>query len=379
MNGLQRACLAVSRFAYERLARPVIFRASAQTAHQRLMRLLGWLDASPILCRLLGSIHRLLFEYQEIEIGGVKLIYPLILAAGMVKGEGFQTETDALAAVEGGRNIIPGWRSVPDLLGLVEFGSFTRHPRMGNPGTVIWRDQPTRSTQNRVGLKNPGAVAAAAFLAKHRAYLPPQFGINIAVSPGVSDVQQQEAEVLEAVIAFLDQNIYATWFTLNISCPNTEDDPNGRQTETQTRQLCAALVEHIRSRQLTIPVWVKISPGLAAEQYRILMRVFHEVGVRAVIATNTLGWPAPDDPSLTAGVGGGRLHSCAMDAVRALVQEKMRYDYAVDVIGCGGVMDGRTYQDFLDCGAVAVQYWSALIYRGPLAAAVIQNELQHVT
>jgi dihydroorotate dehydrogenase len=377
MNSFRRACLAVSRFVYERLARPVLFRSSAQTAHHRMMRLLFWLDSSPILCGLLGSIHRLFFENSQTEIGGVKLSFPLILAAGMVKGEGFQSENEALAAVDAGRNVIPGWRSVPKLVGLVEFGSFTRHPRLGNAGMVIWRDPSTQSTQNRVGLKNPGAVAAAAFLAKHRAHLPPQFGINIAVSPGVDNSAQQQAEIVQAASAFLDHGIYPTWFTLNISCPNTEDDPTGNQTETQTRQLCAAFVELVRSHQQDIPLWVKVSPGLAAEQYRILMRVFHEVGVKVVLATNTLGQPSPEDATLTAGLGGGKLHTCALDTVRLLVQEKTRHGYDIDVVACGGVMDGRTYQDFLDCGAAAVQYWSALIYRGPMAAAIIQNELKY--
>jgi dihydroorotate dehydrogenase len=378
MNTLRRVSLAASSFVYKRLARPVLFRSSAQTAHHRMMRLLSWLDSLPILCRLLGLIHRLFFESQQTEIGGVPLPFPLILAAGMVKGEGFQSEIEALAAVEQGRNIIPGWRSIPKLVGLVEFGSFTRHPRLGNAGMVMWREPSTQSTQNRVGLKNPGAVAAAAFLAKHRAHLPPQFGINIAVSPGVDYIEQQ-AEIVQAVSAFLGQGICPTWFTLNISCPNTEDDPTGNQTELQTRQLCAAFVELIRSYQLAIPVWVKVSPGLATDQYRILMRVFHEVGVKVVLATNTLGQPTPDDTSLVAGVGGGRLHACALAAVRLLMQEKIRHGYDIDVVGCGGVLDGRTYQDFLDCGAAAVQYWSALIYRGPMAAAIIQNELNHVT
>jgi dihydroorotate dehydrogenase len=307
----------------------------------------------------------------------VKLTYPLMLSAGMVKGLGFQSEADALDAVQQGLNIIPGWRCVPRLVGLVEFGSFTRYPRMGNTGTIIWRDASTQSTQNRVGLKNPGAMAAAAFLAKHRVDLPKQFGINIAVSPGVDDVDQQLTEILEAVSAFLDQGIQPTWCTLNVSCPNTEDDPNGRQTEAQTRQLCAGLVDYLKDRGCNIPVWVKISPGLTAEQYRILMRVFHETGVQAVIATNTLGQPVPDDPNVIAGVGGGKLHNCALEAVQTLMQEKTRNHYDVDVIGCGGVLDGRAYQDFLACGVGAVQYWSALVYRGPLAAAVIQNELKH--
>jgi dihydroorotate dehydrogenase len=374
MNIARRGFLAANQFAYEHVARPVIFRWSAQDAHQRMVGLLRRLDASPLLCGLLRAAHQAAFEGCETSIGGVKLSYPLMLSAGMVKGLGFQTDADALDAVVRGQNIIPGWRSVPSLVGLVEFGSFTRHPRMGNAGTVIWRDVPTQSTQNRVGLKNPGAAAAAAFLAKHRTALPPQFGINIAVSPGVVDVDQEQKDVLEAVSTFLDQGIQPTWFTLNVSCPNTEDDPGGRQTEAQTRQLCSALVGYLLDRKFTIPVWVKISPGLAVEQYRILMRVFHEVGAQAVIATNTLGQSVPDDSTMMAGVGGGKLHNYALEAVQILMEARTRYHYAVDVIGCGGILDGRTYQDFRACGVGAVQYWSALVYRGPLAAAVIQNE-----
>jgi dihydroorotate dehydrogenase len=377
MNVVRRGFLAVNRFSYERLARPLIFHKSAQDSHRQILHILARLDASPLLCALLARIHQATFDRIETFVGGLKLEYPSILAAGMVKGDGFQSEAEALDAVHNGKNIIPGWRSLPRLVGLVEFGSFTRYPRMGNPGTVIWRDEKTRSTQNRVGLKNPGAAAAAAFLAKHRQDLPRQFGINIAVSPGVDDLEQQRTEVLEAAGAFFDQQLRPTWLTLNISCPNTEDDLQGRQTETLAQELCGTLVDYIREQQLTIPLWVKVSPGLAAEQYRILMRVFHQIGVSAVIATNTLGQPAPGNPQVIAGVGGGVLHQSALETVRTLAAEKALEGYALDVIGCGGVLDGQSYQDFLDCGVRAVQYWSALVYRGPLAPAIIQNELKH--
>lgn len=367
---------ALYSFFYEQVVRRVIFRSTAQQAHRRMLRLLAWLDGSPILCGLLTLAQRITTTKQGVLVGGITLPSPLILAAGLVKGEGFTSETEALAAIANGRNIIPGWRAMPAITGLVEFGSFTRHPRMGNPGTVVWRNEPTHSTQNRVGLKNPGAVAAAAFLARHREQLPKVFGINIATSPGVTDLAQEFQEVLEAFAAFVERGIHPAWFTLNLSCPNTEDDPCGRQTEAQTRQLCSAVVSYLHSKNVDRPLWVKISPELAPEQYQILMRVFHEVGVKAVIATNTLPRPTPDDTLLIAGVGGGRLHHAALEAVCCVAQVKAANGYAVDIIGCGGVMDRDTALAFLDSGARAVQYWSALIYRGPLAAAVIAGEVE---
>ena len=361
--------------AYQSLIRPLVFRASAQNAHDKAIRLLRALDGLPLATALAAALHRLSFSGAAIKVGGLRLSQPLILAAGLVKGDGFADEEDALLAVNQGRNIMPGWRIVPALAGPVEFGSFTRFPRLGNPGTVVWRQEATQSTQNRVGLRNPGAHAAARFLGERRSQLPKEFGINIAVSPGVEDINEQTRQVVESVAFFLNAGVLPTWFTLNLSCPNTEDDPQGHQLEAETSQLCGAFIDCLRARELEIPLWVKISPGLAIEQYRRLMRLFDEVGVEAVIATNTLAKPSADDDAVQAGVGGGDLFPAALDAVRQLLAEKQRHGYAVDVIACGGLLDGASFRQYLDLGVEAGQYWSALVYRGPFAAAIIESEL----
>ncbi len=208
----------------------------------------------------------------------------------------------------------------------------------------------------------------------HKKALPYQFGINISVSPGVDDPAVQAREVLEALAFFAEQGIYPSWFTLNLSCPNTEDDPNGHQTAEQAQQVCGAAADYLRAAWCKVPLWIKLGPTLADEQYCLLMRVFAEIGVEAVVVTNTLPMPTPDDAAITAGVAGGRLHQRAVEVAALLMQEKKAHGYAVDVIGCGGVDDGPTYRDFARLGVQAVQYWTALVYRGPLAAAVIIEE-----
>lgn len=377
---MRRFLLWLNRASYAGLLRPLIFRtSSAQQAHAQMLHLLRFADSQPWLTGLLGVLRRAMMPPAPVVVGDVLLEHPLILAAGLVKGEGFADEAAALAAVQSGRNIIPGWRTIPALAGPVEFGSYTRWPRTGNPGTVLWRDPATGSTQNRVGLRNPGVLAAATFLAARKRGLPAQFGINIAVSPGVDDPDRQTEEVLASLRAFLERGVYPTWFTLNLSCPNTEDDPGGNQTADLAEQLCGAAVACLREAGAaagrTIPLWVKVGPDLSNAQYRALLRVFAAVGVRAVIATNTLGLPAPGAPALTAGVGGGRLHVPALAAVRALKEEQAAGGWPVDVIACGGVLDGATYRDFAALGVRAAQYWSALVYRGPYAAALIQAEI----
>ncbi len=353
-----------------------LFRSSAQRGHFMVISWLRRLDDSALAICIASFLHRISFPKSKFKTGGVDLSQRLILAAGLLKGDGFVDEDEALCAVEDSRrNIIPGWRIIPALVGPVEFGSFTRNPRTGNEGTVFWRHEATRSTQNRVGLRNPGARAAALFLGKRRSRLPKAFGINIAVSPGVTDINQHERDVVDSLDFFLDAGVHPAWFTLNLSCPNTEDDPQGYQLEAETRKLCSAFVSRLRSRELHIPLWVKLSPSLAPEQYQTLMRVSAESGVKAVVATNTLPQRHPDDSSVIAGAGGGALFEEAVTAARHLHRAKKRNNYKVDLIGCGGILDGETFAEYRSLGVEVAQYWSALVYRGPFAAAIIENEL----
>lgn len=376
MNPLRRAFINASDLAYRALIRPLTFQQSAQDAHHRVMEMLRRLDNTPLIPTTFAAIHRLSAEIQPVEVGGVHLPQPMILAAGFIKGDGFADETTALKAVSQGHNIIPGWRAMPALVGAAEFGSFTRWPRSGNSGTVIWRDTTSQSTQNRVGLKNPGALASAAFLSAGRTALPVHFGINIAASPSVDDLAQECNEMAEAISFFLEKAVFPKWFTLNLSCPNTDDDPKGNQTETRARRLCEAAIACIQHTNLSIPLWVKVSPDLSEEQYHILMGVFATAGVRAIVATNTLPHPRPDNPEHTGGVSGGKLYLAALKTAQVLAETKSRHGYSVDIVGCGGVLNGVSYQAYRSLGVEAMQYWSALVYRGPLAAAIIAQEAQ---
>src|SRR5512138_1182444 len=91
--------------------RPIIFLSSAETAHHRMIRILRFVDGQPWLIGQLGLVHRLVSPAKNgITTGGVTLPSSVILAAGLVKGDGFESEQAACDAVRSGRNIIPGWR-----------------------------------------------------------------------------------------------------------------------------------------------------------------------------------------------------------------------------------------------------------------------------
>jgi dihydroorotate dehydrogenase len=366
----RRLLLAVYAAAYT-AARPLIFRRPPEAAHEDALRLLARADATPPLLAMLSGLRRAALPRCPVSAGGVDLPWPLIVAAGFVKGMGFDDERAALGAAKRGDNIMPGWASLSALVGPVEFGSFTRLPRLGNAGTVLWREPASRSLQNRIGLKNPGARAAADFLAARRDRLPLVFGINIAPTPGVTDFDRECADILDSLKLFIDAGVRPAWYTLNLSCPNTEDDPAGRQTADNAQALCSAAAALLRQEAVAPPLWIKIGPALGEIQYRELITAVAAAGGRAVIATNTLAQPIPEDSSTSAGVSGGRLREHALHACAILVDEQRARSLNVDVIACGGILDASSFAQFRSLGIAAAQYWSALVYHGPLAAALI--------
>jgi dihydroorotate dehydrogenase len=374
-RGQRAGPTAVTLSLYQLAWRPaaaVVGRSDPETAHARTLSLMRRADGSRALLAAARLVNRLALPPRPMLVGGVELPQPVILAAGLVKGDGFEAEAAALAAVQAGRDIVPGWRSAPALLGPVEFGSYTRWPRTGNAGRVLWRDVPGRSMQNRVGLRNPGARAAAAFLAGHAAWLPRVWGLNLAVSPGLDDPVIARAEIDEALelfaTAFEGTAAGPAWITLNLSCPNTEDDPHGNQSVELAEAMTSGLPTLARR-----PLWVKVGPDLSDTQLAGLVAVFARTGVRAVVATNTLARPTPDGVA-SAGLSGAGLRPRALDTVVRLSQAIEAEAASLDIVAAGGILAGADLQAFRAAGARAAMVYSALVFRGPLAGACILAE-----
>ena len=81
--------------------------------------------------------------------------------------------------------------------------------------------------------------------------------------------------------------------------------------------------------------------------------------------------PTPEDIHITAGVGGGTLFPHSLRVVKLLTSEIATHGYNIDVIACGGAMTPNHFQQFKAAGAKAIQYWSAIVYNGPLAGAYL--------
>ena len=390
---------------FNRTATRHFLRKPPEQAHESALRHLRFLDKHP---RLLAAVaSRFPKESWPVEAGGVQLDNPLILAAGLVKGDGFTSEEEAMAAVGRRRNIIPGWRSVPAIAWAVEMGSFTPAPRLGNSGAVLWRDAEHRTLYNRVGLRNPGARAAAAFLGERQAELPAIYGISLAADPDETDLQQKCESIAAAVKHFISAGLRPSWVTVNLSCPNTDPSlqtanvPANQtitnpaiQTATEppdhAETICNAVTQELPAE---IPLWAKVGPDLPEAAYQELGQALAEAGAKAIVAVNTATRKVPQfNPNETqAGMGGASLRPEALRAVSVLAAATHPIDadteppssttqnLSLDIIGCGGIFNGSDLQAFQNAGAKAAQYWSALVFRGPNAATLIARESNEST
>ena len=186
------------------------------------------------------------------------------------QGRGLPSEDAALAAVDRRRNVVPAgascrrswapWSSAPTrgtrgpaTRAAWSGGTRPRGPCRTASGCATWRTCCRRASANARG--RPAADLGREPRRQSRPH----------------DLDESEREIREAA-GFFEEAFRGTaagpaWLTLNLSCPNTEDDPRGTQSGELAERLCGALATVTR-----LPLWVKVGPDLSDEQLQTLIR-----------------------------------------------------------------------------------------------------------
>ena len=313
--------------AYERVARPLLFRlggGDAETAHERTLRALERLS------RPLAAFRGPLSPPGAARtVFGVAFPNPVGLAAGMDKD---------------GRAL----RAWPALgFGFVEVGTVTRHAQPGNERPRLFRLPADEAIVNRMGFNNAGAAALAARLAKLGS-LPVPLGISL----GKSKVTALDDAVADYAESLRLLRPYGDYFAVNVSSPNT---PGLRclQDADRLRELLAALVGDR-------PILVKIAPDLTDDALGELVDVCLAGGAAGLIATNT----TVDRPGVrtaeAGGLSGRPLFARALEVVRFAAKHS-----GLPVIGVGGITRPDDAARLIDAGAGLVQLYTGFIYHGP--------------
>lgn len=319
------------------LARPLLFSLDAETTHEFTLASLNTLG------RLLPRAKPA--PAQPVSAMGILFPNRIGLGAGLDKnGEAI----DGLARFG---------------FGFIEIGTVTPRPQPGNPRPRLFRLPEAQAVINRMGFNNHGVdtLLANVEAAKYRGVL----GINIGKN---ADTPIEKAT--DDYLAGLDK-VYrlASYVTVNISSPNTK---NLRQLQGESEledllgRLKARQTELAQRHGRYVPLALKIAPDLEAEQITAIADALRRHRIDGVIATNTTlardkvaGLRFADQQG---GLSGAPLRDAATAVVARLAHALQG---EVPIIAAGGVFSGDDALAKLDAGAVLVQVYSGLVYRGP--------------
>jgi dihydroorotate dehydrogenase len=326
------------------ILRPGLFRLDPETAHHRTLQLLRVIGSVPVLAR---------FVYRQfawpaasaVEVFGLTFPNRVGLAAGYDK--------DGLA-----------WRGLAALgFGHVEVGTVTPRPQSGNPKPRLFRLPEDRGLINRMGFPGEGSTAVAPRLGVDR----PQgvvLGVNLGMNKDTPlDQAAGDYENLIAQFAPL-----ADYLVVNVSSPNTVG-LRRLQAREALDSLLANLMEQLTRvsdrLEKRVPLLVKLSPDLEDDELRDAVEVIHLHKLDGVVATNTT-IARPPLQSSNAGEAGGlsgaplsQVSTARVAGIHELTGGEL------PIIAVGGIMGEKEAREKLAAGAVLLQIYTGMIYRGP--------------
>jgi len=259
---------------------------------------------------------------------------------------------------------------VPDAMlklgfGFAEVGTTTPRPQSGNPKPRIFRLQQDRAVINRLGFNNEGHEAMEARL-KKRAGREGIVGVNLGAN---KDTEDKAADYVIGIKRF---ESHASYFTVNVSSPNTPG-LRGLQSRAELEDLLGRVLE---AREGQTPVLLKIAPDLVYEEREEIAAVVLESGVDGLIVSNTTiardGLVSGRHADETGGLSGAPLMDMATDV---LADMRRLTKGTVPLIGVGGVSSGTDAYKKIRAGASLVQLYTALTFQGADLVTKIKRDL----
>lgn len=251
--------------------------------------------------------------------------------------------------------------------GFVECGTVTPLPQAGNPKPRLFRLSEDQAVINRMGFNNEGLEAFAARLSRRGAGV---VGANIGANKDAAD------RIGDYVTGLTRLWGLASYFTLNISSPNT---PGLRalQTKAALDELLGRATEAARGLppEGRVPLFLKVAPDLEDGEVEAIVESVVAHGLSGIIVSNTtINRPPLRSPHAgeTGGLSGAPLRELAQAMMRAFHQAAAG---RVALIGAGGIASGADAYARIRAGASAVQLYSALVYGGPGLVVRIRRDL----
>jgi dihydroorotate dehydrogenase len=266
---------------------------------------------------------------------------------------------------------------VPDAVlrlgfGFVEIGTVTPKPQTGNPRPRLFRLERDEAIINRLGFNNHGAERVLRRLAT-RAHLGGIVGVNVGANKDSPDRMADYVRLIETFAPV------ASYFTVNVSSPNTPGLRNLQQAAALDDLLARVIEARDRVRQNAgdTPVLLKIAPDLSLGDLDDVVHIARSRRVDGMIVANTTlaRFSTLREGARAKEQGGLSGRPLFRLSTRMVAETYVRAEGAFPLIGAGGVDSGGAALTKIRAGASLIQLYSALIYKGLSLVDNIKSDL----
>lgn len=256
--------------------------------------------------------------------------------------------------------------------GFVEVGTVTPKPQSGNPRPRLFRLPADEGVINRLGFNSEGGQAVLARLAA-RAGAGGLVGVNVGAN---KESRDRIADYVSLIETFAP---VASYFTLNISSPNTpglRDLQQGQLFDELLARVVDARARVSRQAGLT-PLLIKIAPDLSLSELDDVVGACRRRRVDGMIVGNTTVSRPPSlkDAKVAKESGGLSGRPLFPLATRVLAETYVRAEGAFPLVGTGGIDSAPSAIAKIRAGASLVQLYSSLVFRGLALIGDIKTEL----
>ncbi|EHI68681.1 dihydroorotate oxidase [Streptococcus ictaluri] len=182
----------------------------------------------------------------------------------------------------------------------------------------------------------------------------------------------------DLILKAIQASSYQGLVELNLSCPNVPGKPQIAYDFETTD----AILSHIFS-YYTKPLGIKLPPYFDIVHFDQAAAIFNKYPLAFVNCVNSIGnGMVIEDEHVVikpkqgfGGIGGDYIKPTALANVHAFYQ---RLNPSIQIIGTGGVKNGRDAFEHILCGASMVQIGTALHQEGPSIFARVSEELKAI-
>lgn len=256
--------------------------------------------------------------------------------------------------------------------GFIEIGTVTPKPQKGNDKPRLFKYDDT--IVNSMGFNNKGFTHAFYNLENFRmdGFVNEIVGVNIGCnydSDNRTDDYVRGFELFET---------YASYITINISSPNTENLRDFHKVN-NLNNLIDKLTNKKEQLNSNTPIYIKLSPDEKIDTYFDICDLLEKYNINGIIIGNTtINNTIRKRNNITenGGISGSPLKKLSFKKLKEIRFVLNSISSNMKIISVGGIENSDEIENRLVYGANAIQLYSALTYNNPLYINKILKEMK---